>query len=266
MFSLRPGRSRKPSRPMRERSRVTAVRAIDSRRRSTVVRGGEGEAGRLDVVEAGQGHVVGHLDAAACQDGQHADGHDVVEGAAVSGSTAPATSTPSASRASPGTDGVALVGSASNRCADIDKNTIVNGTQAQIWDCSGGSNETFTQTSRGELVVYGNKCLDADNNDTINGTKVIISDCTGGTNQKWTVNSGSTITNNLSGLCLDATNAATANGTKLLLWTCNGQNQPEADSQLMSAAGACAQPARARQHLRRSAYHDRRVTWRHRLA
>ncbi|WP_406154729.1 RICIN domain-containing protein [Streptomyces canus] len=124
----------------------------------------------------------------------------------------------------PGTDGVALVGSASNRCADIDKNTIANGTQAQIWDCSGGRNETFTQTSRGELVVYGNKCLDADNQGTVNGTKVIIWDCTGSTNQKWTVNSGGTITNNLSGLCLDASNAATANGTKLILWTCNGQN------------------------------------------
>lgn len=41
MLSLRPGRFRKSSMPMRERSSVTAVRAIDSRRRSTVVRGGE---------------------------------------------------------------------------------------------------------------------------------------------------------------------------------------------------------------------------------
>ncbi|MBD0841603.1 RICIN domain-containing protein [Streptomyces sp. TRM68416] len=123
-----------------------------------------------------------------------------------------------------GTDGVALVGSGSNRCVDIDKNTITNLTQAQIWDCSGGRNQTFTRTSRGELVVYGNKCLDADNNGTTNGTKVIIWDCTGATNQKWNVNSDGTISNNLSGLCLDASGAATANGTKLLLWTCNGQN------------------------------------------
>ena len=265
MFSLRPGRSRKPSRPMRERSRVTAVRAIDSRRRSTVVRGGEAKRAASMSSKPARATSLGTLMPLRVR----------------TDSTPTATTSLKAPRSPavphphidalrvqgiPGTDGVALVGSASNRCADIDKNTIVNGTQAQIWDCSGGSNETFTQTSRGELVVYGNKCLDADNNDTINGTKVIISDCTGGTNQKWTVNSGSTITNNLSGLCLDATNAATANGTKLLLWTCNGQNQPEADSQLMSAAGACAQPARARQHLRRSAYHDRRVTWRHRLA
>jgi hypothetical protein len=106
--------------------------------------------------------------------------------------------------------------------AVLPKNTYVNATQAQIWDCGGGRNQTLT--SRGELVVYGNKCLDADNNGTTNGTKVIIWDWTGGTNQKWTVNSGGTITNNLSGLCLDVSGAATANGTKLILWTCNGQN------------------------------------------
>ncbi|MFI6038067.1 RICIN domain-containing protein [Streptomyces sp. NPDC051315] len=152
-----------------------------------------------------------------------AKGANTVKFATVSGSTAPDVDALRV-QGIPGTDGVALVGSASNRCVDIDKNTDINATQAQLWDCSGGRNETFTQTSRGELVVYGNKCLDADNNGTTNGTKVIIWDCTGGTNQKWTANSNGTITNNLSGLCLDATNAATANGTKLILWTCNGQN------------------------------------------
>jgi hypothetical protein len=150
-----------------------------------------------------------------------AKGANTVRFAAVSGSTAPDIDALRV-QGIPGTDGVALVGSASNRCVDIDKNTNVNGTQAQIWDCSGGQNETFQQTSRGELVVYGNKCLDADNNGTTAGTKVIIWDCTNGTNQKWTVNANGTITNNLSGLCLDASNAATANGTKLILWTCTG--------------------------------------------
>ena len=152
-----------------------------------------------------------------------AKGANTVRFAAVSGSTAPDIDALRV-QGIPGTNGVALVGTASGRCVDIDKNTYVNATQAQIWDCSGGRNETFTQTSRGELVVYGNKCLDADNNGTTNDTKVIIWDCTGGTNQKWTVNSNGTITNNLSGLCLDASGAATANGTKLILWTCNGQN------------------------------------------
>jgi hypothetical protein len=125
-----------------------------------------------------------------------------------------------------GTNGNEIVGTASSRCLDIAKNSIVNATQLALWDCAGGHNQTFTSTSRGELVVYGNKCLDADNNGTTNGTKVIIWDCTGGTNQKWTVNSNGTITNNLSGLCLDAVSNGTANGTKIDLWTCNsGTNQ-----------------------------------------
>ncbi|MDX3517874.1 ricin-type beta-trefoil lectin domain protein [Streptomyces scabiei] len=150
-----------------------------------------------------------------------AKGVNTVRFTAVSGSTPPDID---ALRVQdiPGTDGTALVGSASDRCVDIEKNTYVNATQAQLWDCSGGRNQTLQHTSRGELVVYGNKCLDADNNGTANGTKVIIWDCTGGTNQKWTAHADGTVTNNLSGLCLDATGAATSNGTKLILWTCTG--------------------------------------------
>ena len=122
----------------------------------------------------------------------------------------------------PGTNGVEIQGSGSGRCADVNDNTIVNGTQAQLWDCSGGTNQVYTQTSRAEFVVYGDKCLDAYNNGTSNGTVVDIWDCNGGTNQKWTVHPDGTITSNLSGLCLDAYNNGTANGTKLELWTCNG--------------------------------------------
>jgi hypothetical protein len=151
-----------------------------------------------------------------------AKGTNTVRFAALSGATAPDIDAIRV-QGIPGTNGVALVGAASSRCAGLEKNTITEGSQAILWDCFGGRNETFTQTSRGELVVYGNKCLDADNNGTANGTKVIIWDCTGGTNQKWTVHSDGTITNDLSGLCLDAAEAATANGTKLVLWTCNGQ-------------------------------------------
>lgn len=46
----------------------------------------------------------------------------------------------------PGTDGTALVGGASNRCVDIDKNTYTNGTQAHIWDCTNGTNQKRTLT------------------------------------------------------------------------------------------------------------------------
>ncbi|MFF1701656.1 ricin-type beta-trefoil lectin domain protein [Streptomyces sp. NPDC058252] len=125
-------------------------------------------------------------------------------------------------RAVPGTNGTAIVGAGSGRCLDFFRNTISNNSQAELWDCGGGQNQTFTYTARSELVVYGNKCLDAYNSGTANGTKVVLWDCNGGTNQKWTFNSGGTLTNNVSGLCLDAINNGTANGTLIDLWTCNG--------------------------------------------
>lgn len=126
----------------------------------------------------------------------------------------------------PGTSGAQLIGTQSGRCVDMNNHTIVNGTQAQLWDCTGGDNQTWTYTSRRQLVVYGNKCLDAYNNGTTPGTAVVIWDCNGQTNQQWNVNSNGTIAGVQSGLCLDASNAGTANGTRLILWNCTtGANQ-----------------------------------------
>ncbi|MGJ5826444.1 ricin-type beta-trefoil lectin domain protein [Streptomyces ossamyceticus] len=125
----------------------------------------------------------------------------------------------------PGTDATLVTGTQSGRCADINDNTITNGTDAQLWTCNGGLNQQWSyHSTRKELVVYGNKCLDAYNRGTTNGTRVVIWDCTGGSNQKWNVNADGTITNVNAGLCLDAYQAATTNGTKLVLWSCNGQN------------------------------------------
>jgi hypothetical protein len=125
----------------------------------------------------------------------------------------------------PGGNGTLISGTGSGRCADIDDNTIVNGTDAQLWDCTAGQNQVWQYNStRKELVVYSNKCLDAYNLGTTNGTRVVIWDCNGQSNQKWNLNSDGTITNVNAGLCLDAYGAATANGTKLVLWSCNGQD------------------------------------------
>lgn len=122
----------------------------------------------------------------------------------------------------PGTNGTLAVGQESGRCLDIYDNTITNGTQAELWDCNGGQNQSWTYTSRKELVVYGNKCLDAYNLGTTNGTKVVIWDCNGQANQQWNVGSDGTLVNVNAGLCLDANNNGTANGSLLVLWTCNG--------------------------------------------
>ncbi|MET8230375.1 ricin-type beta-trefoil lectin domain protein [Micromonospora sp. NPDC005298] len=115
-----------------------------------------------------------------------------------------------------------LVGGQSGRCVEVPNSTTTNGTQVQLWDCGGGTNQRWTATSGRQLTVYGNKCLDASGAGTANGTQVIIWDCHGGLNQQWNVNANGTITNGQSGLCLDANGAATANGTKIILWACNG--------------------------------------------
>ena len=119
------------------------------------------------------------------------------------------------------TGGVQLVGGQSGRCLDDPNSSTTNGTQQQIWDCSGQANQRWTATSTKQLQVLG-KCLDATGQGTTNGTAVIIWDCNGQPNQQWNLNSNGTITGVQSGLCLDANGAATANGTKIIIWTCNG--------------------------------------------
>jgi hypothetical protein len=136
------------------------------------------------------------------------------------GTGTPPPTTPPPTTPPPG--GQQIVGAQSNRCIDIPNSSTANGTQAQLWDCGGGTNQRFTYTSGKQLVVYGNKCLDASGRGTTNGTAVIIWDCNGQNNQQWNVNSNGTITGVQSGLCLDANGAATANGTKIILWSCNG--------------------------------------------
>nr|WP_223297225.1 glycoside hydrolase family 27 protein [Catenulispora acidiphila] len=115
-----------------------------------------------------------------------------------------------------------IIGTPSGRCVDINNSSTTNGTQAQLWDCNGQSNQQWTPTATKQLMIYGTKCLDASNQGTTNGTPAVIWDCNGQTNQQWTINANGTITGVQSGLCLDASGAATANGTKLLLWTCSG--------------------------------------------
>ena len=115
-----------------------------------------------------------------------------------------------------------IVGGQSGRCLDVPNSSTTNGTQVQLWDCSGQNNQSWTYTSAKALQVYGNKCLDASGRGTTNGTQVIIWDCNGQTNQQWNVNANGTITGVQSGLCLDASGAATANGTRIQLWTCTG--------------------------------------------
>ncbi|MEU1884874.1 arabinofuranosidase catalytic domain-containing protein [Micromonospora rifamycinica] len=120
-----------------------------------------------------------------------------------------------------------IVGTASGRCLDVPNASTTNGTQTQLWDCQGGSGQTWTWTASRQLTVYGTKCLDASGRGTTAGTAAIIWDCNGQTNQQWNVNANGTIVGVQSGLCLDANGNGTANGTRILLWNCNGQSNQQ---------------------------------------
>ncbi|MEU5314104.1 arabinofuranosidase catalytic domain-containing protein [Streptomyces sp. NPDC021562] len=124
-----------------------------------------------------------------------------------------------------GTSTGALHAVGAGKCLDVPNSSTTAGTQLQIWDCSGGANQTWTRTSSGQLTVYGGgsqMCLDAYDNQTSAGTKVITWPCNGGANQQWQVNADGTVTGVQSGLCLDVTGASTANGALAELWPCNG--------------------------------------------
>ncbi|MEU7100763.1 endo-1,4-beta-xylanase [Streptomyces longwoodensis] len=116
--------------------------------------------------------------------------------------------------------GTQIKGVGSGRCVDVPNASTSDGTQVQLYDCNGATNQQWTLSDAGELKVYGNKCLDAGG--TGNGTRVQIYSCWGGDNQKWRLNSDGSITGVQSGLCLDAVGAGTANGTLIQLYTCSG--------------------------------------------
>jgi hypothetical protein len=128
-----------------------------------------------------------------------------------------------------GTTG-ALHAVGAGRCLDVPNSSTTPGTQTQISDCTGGTNQTWTRTSSGQLTVYSGtnlRCLDASGQGRTNGTPAIIWNCNGQPNQQWNVNANGSITGVQSGLCLDVSGAGTANGTKVQLWTCNGQSNQQ---------------------------------------
>jgi hypothetical protein len=119
--------------------------------------------------------------------------------------------------------GTRIVGVQSGRCIEVPGASAGNGTQTQLWDCTGAANQTWTYTSGKQLTVSGGtKCLDANGQGASNGTAAIIWDCNGQNNQQWNVNANGTITGVHSGLCLDAVGVGTTNGTKIHLWSCHG--------------------------------------------
>ncbi|MGN5382417.1 RICIN domain-containing protein [Streptomyces lasalocidi] len=127
-----------------------------------------------------------------------------------------------------GTTAIHAVGA--DKCIDDNNWSITPGTQQQIWDCNGQSNQTWTHNSANEITLFNGSsqmCLDDAGWGTTNGTAANIWTCTGQVNQQWRLNPDGTITNVYSGLCLDVSNNGTSNGTKIQLWSCNSQANQE---------------------------------------
>ncbi|MER7581176.1 arabinofuranosidase catalytic domain-containing protein [Kitasatospora sp. NPDC097691] len=129
---------------------------------------------------------------------------------------------------SPATAG-AVRGTGSGKCLDVPNASATAGTQAQIYTCWGGANQTWTRTADGQLTVNvsgSTLCLDAYGGATADGTKVVTWPCNGGANQQWRFNADGTVTGVPSGRCLDVAGAAVADSTPVQLWSCwGGDNQ-----------------------------------------
>ncbi|MBP8532288.1 glycoside hydrolase family 97 protein [Streptomyces sp. MK37H] len=115
-----------------------------------------------------------------------------------------------------------LKDSESGLCADVLGAGQTDGAKVGLWDCNGGTNQTWSADSAGRLTVYGTKCLQAKDGGTADGTALQIKDCNSTAAQQWTVDSDGTVVNTGSGKCLDVTGGGGTGGTPLQIWTCNG--------------------------------------------
>ncbi|MGW1957537.1 non-reducing end alpha-L-arabinofuranosidase family hydrolase [Streptomyces sp. NPDC001920] len=137
----------------------------------------------------------------------------------------------------------AVRGVGSGRCLDVPGAGQADGTNVQIWDCHGGTNQQWTLTDNNQLTVYGNKCLDVPGHATTAGTRPVLWSCNGGTNQQWRANPDGTIVAVESGLCLDVSGGATANGTAVQLWNCTGGSNQKWTGLSGSPGNTCALPS-----------------------
>jgi chitosanase len=111
------------------------------------------------------------------------------------------------------------------KCVNVAGGSSANGTKVQLYDCNGGTAQTWTVGNPDNTIKALGKCLDVIDSGTANGSKLQIYTCDGSGEQKWTASDGRLL-NPRSGKCLDVTGSSTANGTQLQIWTCGtGANQ-----------------------------------------
>jgi hypothetical protein len=109
------------------------------------------------------------------------------------------------------------------KCVDVPGWNDANGTQPQLYDCNGGTNQQWEFWDDGTVRPTFNtsKCLDLPGWETANGTPIQIYDCDGGSNQQWTLGYDGTFTG-YGGKCINVPGFQSANGTTLQYYDCSG--------------------------------------------
>ncbi|WP_375546779.1 ThuA domain-containing protein [Streptomyces gossypii] len=121
--------------------------------------------------------------------------------------------------------GAGEVTGVNDKCLDVDGGQSADGTQIQLWTCSGSDAQKWTVPGDGTLQALG-KCLDISGGGTADGTRVQLWTCNDTGAQKWQPQPDGTLRNPQSGKCLDAEGATWNDGTRTHLWTCHtGPNQ-----------------------------------------
>ena len=113
-----------------------------------------------------------------------------------------------------------------------------NGTNVDIWQYIGASNEIWHVTNLGNNIIRlsptnaPSECLDVTGAGTANGANVEIWQSAGGLNQQWQVIPTDSGYNRLSpmhapGQCLDVNGAGWSDGTNVQIWQVNGGSNQE---------------------------------------
>lgn len=114
------------------------------------------------------------------------------------------------------------------RCVDA-AGGVSDGAVAELYGCTGGTNQSWVKAADGTLRLPSDHCLTAEG--TGNGAAVRVRDCAGtGSGGKvtdparqWTYDTAThALVNKASGRCLDVPGGDSTSGTALELWDCQG--------------------------------------------
>ncbi|MGC4983034.1 ricin-type beta-trefoil lectin domain protein [Streptomyces sp. DT193] len=209
----------------------TAASIAPSTRPTTGTRPGTGTSASPRSAANGSGSTTG--------EGSHHSGSGSATDKAAAGAAAAApaaadrpvkstASTPSAGQAAaaPSVQSAgALVGSASDRCADVTDGTAGADTPIQIWDCTGAKWQRWSFYSDGTVRSLG-LCMEVASASVNDGAAIRLANCDADAGQRFRLNSAGDLVNIRADKCVDVKDQEADNGARLQLWTCTGaQNQ-----------------------------------------